>query len=799
MKVYNNTNPQEWPELLKRPAMSTADLEPAVRTTLESVRENGDKALLDLTERFDKVLLQNIQVEAEEFAAAEAAIDLELKNAIQQAQSNIFTFHQSQQETPEVIETMPGVQCWRKSVAIEKVGLYIPGGTAPLFSSVLMLGVPARIAGCAEIVLCTPPRKDGTIDPAILYTAQLVGINKVYKVGGAQAIAAMAYGTETVPAVYKIFGPGNQYVTEAKQQVNRVGVAIDLPAGPSEVMVVADQSAVPAFVAADLLSQAEHGADSQVVLIADTESLVNEILAEIEEQIKELPRRGFAKVALSNSVAIIAEDRKEMTALINEYAPEHLILAVENPERLAANIVNAGSVFLGNYTPESAGDYASGTNHTLPTNGFATAYSGVSLDSFVKKITFQRITPIGLQNIGPTVETMATAEQLVGHKNAVSIRLATIESAQDPMAEGIGNSANNEKDTNAVSVVEALVRTDLRAFKPYASARDEFEGQAEVYLDANENPFETDLNRYPDPLQKSLKKGIAAIKKVKPEHIFLGNGSDEAIDLLVRLFCETGTDSILTLPPTYGVYGVAARTAGVQVKELPLDANFQPDLTGLQSLSAQNAKLLFICNPNNPTGSIIPKPLLEQMIEGFKGIVVVDEAYMDFSDEDSCIEWIDRFPNLVVLQTFSKAWGLAGARLGMAFSNAEMISWLNKIKLPYNINQLTQQALQNKLENVDEVTAQIKLICQERDRLIPQLSELNFVQKVFPTQTNFILVRVNNPDQTYDYLMQKGIIVRNRSRQLHCEGCLRLTVGTPAENARLLIALRAFESSFVTS
>ncbi|RIJ41545.1 histidinol dehydrogenase [Pontibacter oryzae] len=423
MRKIINPARETWAELATRPTKNLQELEPGIMETFRLVQEKGDAALLELAKKYDGVKLDSLFVSADEFKAAEQLVPQELKEAILQAYSNIQLFHTQQAEPVKQVETMAGVTCWRKSVAIERVGLYIPGGTAPLFSTLLMLGVPARIAGCQELVLCTPPAKYGSVHPAILYTASLLGINRIIKAGGAQAVAAMAFGTESVPAVYKIFGPGNQYVTVAKQLVSKAGVAIDLPAGPSEVLVMADESANPAFVAADLLSQAEHGADSQVVLLTNSKEVLTQVQQALEEQLLVLPRMEFAQKALQNSLGIVLRDTEEMLAFSNLYAPEHLILSVSDFEGLMDGITNAGSVFLGHYSPESAGDYASGTNHTLPTNAYARAYSGVSLDSFVKKITFQYITPDGLQQIGKTIETMAAAEGLEAHKNAVSIRL----------------------------------------------------------------------------------------------------------------------------------------------------------------------------------------------------------------------------------------------------------------------------------------------------------------------------------------------------------------------------------------
>jgi len=426
MRIVENPIKKEWPSLLQRPSFDANSLMPIVQEVLDTVREKGDEAVKSYTLSFDQVELTSFTINMEQINQIAATLNSSVKKAIDVAFVNIEKFHQTQFQKVEKIETMPGVWCWRKSVGIEKVGIYIPGGTAPLFSTVLMLGIPAKLAGCKEIVLCTPPNKEGSIHPAIAYAAQLIGIKNMYSIGGVQAIAAMAFGTETVPKVYKIFGPGNQYVTAAKQLVQQYGTAIDMPAGPSEVCVWADESANPAFVAADLLSQAEHGADSQVLLIASKASIVEKVEKAIEEQLKLLPRKDFAEKALAHSKAIVMNEAELALELINEYAPEHLILSIENAEQIAEKVWNAGSVFIGNYSPESVGDYASGTNHTLPTNGYAKAYSGVSVDSFVKKITFQQLTERGLTNIAQTVMEMAKAESLEAHANAVQIRVDSI-------------------------------------------------------------------------------------------------------------------------------------------------------------------------------------------------------------------------------------------------------------------------------------------------------------------------------------------------------------------------------------
>lgn len=423
METVNYPSKPEWAKLLQRPTFDTALLETSVSEILSAVQKNGDTAISKFTLQFDNVQINNTLVSEKEFETADKLCSPELKAAIQLAQNNIEKFHSAQKEEINVIETIAGVKCWRKSVGIEKVGLYIPGGSAPLFSTILMLGIPAKLAGCKEIILCSPPDKEGNLNPAIVYAAKSVGITKVFKIGGVQAIAAMAYGTETVPKVYKIFGPGNQYVTCAKQLVNKNGTAIDMPAGPSELAVIADDTCVPSFVAADLLSQAEHGEDSQVILISTNEKIISDIKQEVYKQLDLLPRKKIAEVALRNSKAFLVKNSSESIELINEYAPEHLIIACQNEESISEKIINAGSIFLGNYSCESAGDYASGTNHALPTNGYAKAYSGVSLDSFVKKITVQKITQQGINAIGPAIELMAEAEGLQAHKNAVTIRL----------------------------------------------------------------------------------------------------------------------------------------------------------------------------------------------------------------------------------------------------------------------------------------------------------------------------------------------------------------------------------------
>ncbi len=423
MQIIEYPQKELWPTLLSRPGMQSENLETSVRKILDEVKNRGDKAVLEYSVLFDQASNVDLIVRDEEFERAEEVLDAELKTAILQAKKNISKFHEYQQIHEPGVDIMPGIHCWRKSVAIEKIGLYIPGGTAPLFSTLLMLGVPARLAGCKEIIVCTPPQKDGSIHPAILYVSKLLGISNVFRVGGVQAIASMAYGTKTIPRVYKIFGPGNQWVTQAKKLIQQEGIPIDMPAGPSELAIYADDTAIPDYVAADLLSQCEHGTDSQVILVTESRAFAEKVNLAINRQMKKLPRKSIAEKSLGNSKIILINNHTESMDLLNMYAPEHLILACRDAEKRADEVQNAGSVFLGNYASESAGDYATGTNHILPTNGFAKSYSGVSIDSFVKKISFQKLTKEGLQSIGSTVVEMARAEGLQAHAEAILIRL----------------------------------------------------------------------------------------------------------------------------------------------------------------------------------------------------------------------------------------------------------------------------------------------------------------------------------------------------------------------------------------
>lgn len=784
MQIYKYPSQDQWPELLARPPINWLEVKGAVSEIFEEVKAFGDQALQRLTARFDGAALDSIAASKEEILAANMLLDVNLKEAIAAAAANIRKFHLAQQEHFLPIETTSGVQCWRRSVPIGRVGLYVPGGSAPLFSTVLMLAIPAAIAGCSEVVLCTPPRKDGSVHPAILFAAQITGVHKVFKVGGAQAIAAMAIGTATVPKVDKLFGPGNRYVTAAKALAQENGLATDLPAGPSEVLVLADDSAVPQFVASDLLAQAEHDADAQVMFVTTSETMLDATLQALEDQLASLPRRHIAIAALAHSRAILLRSEEEALNFSNAYAPEHLIIASDRALALADGVRNAGSVFLGNWCPESAGDYASGTNHTLPTGGTARAYSGVSLDSFLKKITFQHISPEGLMQLGPTVCTMARAEELEAHARAVEVRLS--------LAKDIPSAPCFPSEKGIAS----LLRPSLRGLKPYSSARSEYSGKAQVWLDANENAHDLSqsaLNRYPDPLQRNLKKRIAELKGISEENIFIGNGSDEAIDLLLRLFCEAGKDSIIVCPPTYGMYSVLANIHGVSVQQVPLSVQFALQPEKILANANRHTKLLFLCSPNNPTGNLIKSADVEFLLREFPGIVVMDEAYADFSSQPSWLLRINDYPRLVVLQTLSKAWALAGLRLGMAFGNEEIIEWMNKVKYPYNVSEISQRAALKALENTEAFRQALDDVFHQRLLLAERLKQLPIVRQVFPSQANFLLVRFANAQEVYDALRKNGIVVRNRSSELHCTDCLRITVGTSHENDLLLSTLEKLQ------
>ena len=756
-------------------------IEQRVRTILERIRQGGDEALRAITTEIDGRCPESLQVSEAEFTEAEAMVSDELKSAIRQAASNISAFHKAQQTPAVDVYTMPGVHCRRRVLPIRRVGLYIPGGSAPLFSTILMLALPAQIAGCEEIVLCTPcDRTTGKVNPVVLYTAQLCGVRTIYKLGGAQAIAAMAYGTESIERVFKIFGPGNRYVTKAKQMVSAQGTAIDMPAGPSEVMIMADDSARPDFVAADFLSQAEHGPDSQSLLVCRSQEFAEQVNAEIARQLALLPRADIATRSLANSRIVVFDDIDTMIAFANAYASEHLIIAMDDAWAVADRITAAGSIFVGHYSPESAGDYASGTNHTLPTMGLASAYSGIGLDSFMHAITYQELSQEGLNSLSNTIIRMAEAEGLDAHANAVKVRVAS---------EGSENTESSNFQFSTVNCQLKNVRPNIAALKPYSTARDEYKGSIGIYLDANENPFDNGYNRYPSTaLKEQVRSAIAQKKGVNPARLFLGNGSDEAIDLLFRIFCRPGIDNIVSIAPTYGMYSVCAAINDIECREVMLGEDFSLPVEALLSATDMQSKLLFVCSPNNPTANAFPREQLISLLSRFPGIVVVDEAYIDFSSVPSMVELIEQYPNLIVLQTLSKAYGLAGLRMGLAFAEERIIRLFEQVKYPYNIGTDTLSLALRLLAT--DITPQVQTLIAERERVAAALTALPYIEKVYPSDANFLLVKTARPRELYDYLIARELIVRDRSRTPGCEGTLRITIGTPEENDRLIRELR---------
>lgn len=797
VSILTNPSPSTWASLCKRAEFDDSVIEARVRAILLRVKAGGDGALRSITEEIDGACPDDFLVSEAEFERAASLVPDELKKAIIQAKGNIERFHQAELPASFKVETMPGVSCQRRWLPISRVGLYIPGGSAPLFSTILMLAVPARLAGCPEVILCTPCNKAGEVNPVVLWTARLCGIDTIYKLGGAQAIGAMAYGTESIRRVDKIFGPGNRYVTKAKQIVSTEGTAIDMPAGPSEIMVLADETASPCFIAADMLSQAEHGPDSQAMVVCPSMQMAADINAELERQLALLPRASVADKALANSRIVVfdtpdeAERTERFVRFANTYASEHLLIETRDPWTIADRITAAGSIFIGHHSPESAGDYASGTNHTLPTMGYATAYNGIGVDSFMHAITYQELSPEGLESLSETIIRMAEAEGLDAHANAVRVRVAY----PQPLTKGKGAASGGYQSPllqeGQGGGYLSLVRPNIASLAPYSTARDEYKGDIGIFLDANENPFDNGYNRYPDPRQKALKARIAALKGVSPAHIFIGNGSDEAIDLCFRIFCIPGVDNAVAIRPSYGMYRVAADINDVALREVQLNDDFSLPTERLLAQADEHSKLLFLCSPNNPTGNGFPIAQMEELLNRWDGMVVVDEAYIDFAEQPSLLTILDKHPNLIVLQTLSKAYGMAGLRLGLAFAAEEVMQLFANVKYPYNINLSAMEHAEQLLAR--DVRREIDTIKTERVRVAKALSAVPCVLRVYPSDANFLLVKVTDADTLYNRLIEGGVIVRNRSRVPGCAGCLRITIGTPHENDRMLALLTTFQ------
>ncbi|MBU6379203.1 MAG: histidinol dehydrogenase [Gammaproteobacteria bacterium] len=781
---------------LSRPANEDrAQLVELVRGTIARVRTEGDAALLDYARRFDGGAPINLRVPREEIDAAVDGLGNDARAALQRAIDNVRRFHLAQRTPPIDIETAPGVRCERILRAIDAVGLYVPGGSAPLPSALIMSAVPAAIAGCQRRILCSPGTRAGRIDPVILATARLCDVDEVFAIGGAQAIAAMAYGTETIPKVHKIFGPGSAWVTAAKQLVadDPHGAALDLPAGPSEVLVIADDSADARFVAADLLAQAEHDPLSQAILLTTSHEFAKEVRSAALGFVDSLSRREILRQSLARSRMLVLPDLDTAFAVSNDYAPEHLILHVREARRWLARVTTAGSVFLGPWSPEPMGDYCSGTNHVLPTYGYARAHSGLSVADFQRRITVQELTPRGLAGLGPTAGTLARLEGLDAHALAVDLRLQHADiralAAVDPLSEGGG-----------IDAVLALARPAIRALKAYEHAA--WNPRYER-LHANESPWPplaTDagdsapaLNRYPEPQPAALVSALAALYAVAANSLLVGRGSDEIIDLLTRAFCEADRDAVIICPPTFGMYAVAAHAQGARVLEIPLTPTFTPDLPAIETAISQGAKILWLCSPNNPTGNVLATAEVERLLNVARGrcLVAIDEAYAEFSTAPSWSLRLQAFPHLVVLRTLSKAHGLAGSRIGTLLADPAIIALLRKIIPPYAIAASSaREALLALQEGALAVTrARIAELIRERARLALALATSPQITRVWPSEANFILVQCEDAAQVMQRLLATGLMVRDFSGRSGLGAALRITVGTPTQNTRLIAAL----------
>lgn len=779
--IWSNLSAVEQAQILLRPAQKQIDIHDKTKAIIDAVRKGGDEACRMYTQQFDQVTLTDIKVSAEEIAAAINVVSADIRQALHQAARHIEQFHQAQWPSPIKIETVPGITCELQYRALQKVGFYIPGGTACLPSTVLMLGIPAKLAKCQRRILCSPPQKDGSIHPAILYAAQLCQIEEIYKIGGAQAIAAMAYGTQSIPKVDKIYGPGNAWVTQAKMLVSQdpLGANLDMPAGPTEQMIIADHTANPVWVAADLLSQAEHGGDSQVILISNDSEIIFNVQQQISAQLESLPRRSIALKALQNSYAIEVSDLLQACEIANQYAPEHLLLQIAEPRRYAALINHAGSIFLGHYAPESVGDYATGTNHVLPTYGAAKSMSGLKLIDFMQTLTLQELTPEGLGKIAATVETLATLEGLVAHQRAVEVRNPHYQIAEE-----------------ATDEILKLVRPEIRTLIPYSSARRE-QSAGEIFLNANESPWDGNQiwNRYPHQQPQELINELASLYQTAPMNMLVTRGSDEGIDLLVRAFCTAGQDQILITPPTYGMYEIAAQIQNAGVIKVPLlkDQAFELDVNAILKAWCPSIKLIFLCSPNNPTGNLLGRDKILTLCQQLKNkaMVVVDEAYIEFANVNSLIDAMAEYENLVVLRTLSKVHGLAAVRCGVILAQAKLIEILKKIIAPYPIPLPIVQIIQEALAEANQSQRQdlMTVILQQREFLMTEVARLPYVKKIWPSAANFLLLEVENAHQVIQTCLNKGIVIRDRSRDLNLQNCIRISVGTPQQNAALLEVL----------
>ena len=817
--IWNKLSALEQNSILQRPVSANQN-ECRAQTTkiIAQVQQQGDCALINLTQQYDGVSLNNFLVTADEFSDAYQQIDTETLAAIKFAYEQITAQHAAYLPSAKNISIISGVACQRQPRPIPRVGLYVPGGSAPLVSTALMLGVPSRLANCPLRVLCTPANKEGKINPYLLVAASLSGIDQVYKLGGAQAIAAMAYGTESIPKVDKIFGPGNAWVTQAKILVAQdpLGASIDMPAGPSELVVIADNNANPDFVAADLLSQAEHGPDSQVMLITLSEELATAVEQALEKQLSLLSRRSIAEKSLLYARVIIVEAVAQAIAISNQYAPEHLILQTAQAQSYVGQIQNAGAVFR-NWAPETVGDYVTGSNHVLPTSGYARNYSGLSVLDFMKFINVQTVTEEGLQAIGPYAAEIAEIEGLTAHKQAVVLRLDSLNNPLSPTRpfETLRSSGQTDRSPQGERAREdgrggitdgitPLIRPDLLHFSPYSSARDEAK-EGKIFLNANESPWNHQpiekiiLNRYPEKQPRAVLQQLAALYKLPAAQIALFRGSDEAIDLLTRLFCRAGQDAVMICPPTFGMYAICAQLQNAEVIEVPLlkEKGFQLDLTAMLQRWSPAIKLIYICSPNNPTGNVMNTEDILQLCQALTGksMIVVDEAYVDYAKTEALQQHLAHYENLALLRTFSKAYGLAGARCGVLLGSAELIQWMGKIMSPYPLSALTIQAVAHTLleTSIKKIQQQVSWVKQERDQLYQFLLGLPWVNKVYPSEANYLFLEVNDAPKIMEECMRYGIVLRSFHAKVGLQNCLRITVGLAEENQRLIQVLQGIQ------
>lgn len=799
MIVWNSLDNAAQQEALQRPALSnSSQRQQVVMQMLSAVRDEGDSAVKAFNAQFNPKAIAELAISEQVIQQGIATLSDEIKCAIDVAYQNIFTFHAAQKPQDIEVTTMAGVDCGIRSRGISRVGLYIPGGSAPLPSTVLMLGVPAQIAQCKQVILCTPTQDDAEIHPAILYAAQCCGISNIFRVGGAQAIAAMAYGTESIPKVDKIFGPGNSYVTEAKQQVSQqaFGASIDMPAGPSEVLVLADEFANPDFVAADMLSQAEHGPDSQTVLVATSQGIIEQTKVAIEQQLECLPRAEIAKQSITNSRFILASDLSQAIRITNNYAPEHLILQYVEAEKTVELFDSAGSIFVGPWTPESVGDYASGTNHVLPTYGYSRVVSSLSLTDFYRRFTVQQLTANGLKSLGNTVMTLAEAEGLEAHKRAVEIRLAHLE--KEALA------SQNNSDSVKADWVSQKVAPHIQALTPYQSASRDWQTQ-ELWLNANESPFVSDYtsdstraNRYPEFQPPDLVNAYADYAGVNEQQLIATRGADEGIDLLIRAFCTPNQDQIIHCSPTYGMYTVTAATQGVELIDVPQTIDWQWDIQGINNAITARTKLLFVCSPNNPTGQRISAAQLSTLLNLLNGrcLLVVDEAYIEFSEQPSLVALLDDNPHLVLLRTLSKAFGLAGLRCGFVLANSPVISALKKVSSPYPIALPVADIASKALSatGIQQMRQRVVSLNKLKADAYAWLRELTGVTNVFSSEANYILFNYRWQADMLSALKQQKILLRDQSKQPRLLNAIRISMGSEAQMQQLKQAMQTIDA-----